>query len=209
MTLWFLLAGSYLLGSLPFGLWIARAVKGVDIRTVGSGNIGATNVWRTCGPRAGVPAFVLDVFKGVLPTVLGTLMFPHDARPAILAGLLAIVGHNYSVWLRFQGGKGIATSVGVLAGVAPRLLFCLVGVFGAELLLFQFISLGGICAALAAPPLTLWLYPGDKYRFVFTLAAAAMAIYRHRANIKRLLAGTEPRVRMPWQRKESKTDGAG
>src|SRR5690242_10944457 len=113
-----LLVGSYLLGSLPFGLWIARLWKGVDIRTVGSGNIGATNVGRVCGRTAGVLVFVLDVLKGLAPPLMVRGIGAPSPWP-LLAGLLAILGHNYSIWLGFKGGKGIATSGGALFGVAP------------------------------------------------------------------------------------------
>lgn len=194
-----LLAGGYLLGSLPFGLWIARRLKGVDIRTVGSGNIGSTNVSRICGPRAGATVFILDVIKGLLPPLIA-LALHLDARWQIAAGVLAVIGHNYSVWLGFKGGKGIATSLGMLIGAMPKVVLPAAVVFGLAVLLVQYVSLGSILAALSVPPLIYFLYPGDRYRLIFSIFACLMAVYKHRSNILRLLAGTEPKIHLPWNR---------
>lgn len=194
------MVASYLLGSLPFGLWVVRIWKGIDIRTVGSGNIGATNVGRIAGPKAYALVFTLDVLKGLLPPlVCAHLRF--DSRWQVLAGLLAIIGHNYSIFLKFSGGKGVATSLGVLIGVAPRVCLPLSGLFLVEWLTLRFISLGSLSCAVALPPCMGVFYPEDHYRMAFSLVASAMAIYRHRANIRRLLNGTEPKVRLPWMPK--------
>src|SRR5579862_5375400 len=141
-----LLLGSYLLGSLPFGLWIARKFKGVDIRTLGSGNIGATNVWRTCGPVTGSVVFALDVLKGFLPPLIGAGLHLNSGWQ-ILAALLAILGHNYSLWLGGKGGKGIATSLGALLGIAPSVGLTAFALFGLEVVLLGWISLGSILGA--------------------------------------------------------------
>lgn len=194
------MVGSYLLGSLPFGLWVVKIWKGVDIRTVGSGNIGATNVGRIAGPKAYALVFTLDVLKGLLPPLLcAGLHF--NSRWQVLAGLLAIVGHNYSIFLKFTGGKGVATSLGVLIGVAPRVCLPLAGVFFVEWITLRYISLGSLCCAIGLLPCMAFFYPGDGYRMAFSLVASGMAIYRHRANIRRLLDGTEPKVRLPWMPK--------
>lgn len=189
-----LLGGSYFLGSLPFGLWIAYRLSGVDIRTVGSGNIGSTNVSRICGPTAGTFVFILDVSKGLVPPLVGALVM-HVASPwQILAALLAVVGHNYSIWLGFRGGKGIATSLGALLGVAPlvglsALFFFAIGIGAA-----RYVSVGSMLAAASLPPMMLLLYPHDYYRLGFGIVACMMALYKHRANIQRLRAGTEPKL---------------
>jgi glycerol-3-phosphate acyltransferase PlsY len=199
-TIGLLLAGSYLLGSLPFGLWIARRLKGIDIRTMGSGNIGSTNVGRICGPKAGAIVFCLDVLKGLLPP-LAAMGLGLDSRWQVAAGLLAIVGHNYSIWLGFKGGKGIATSLGVLAGSTFKVVPPLSLLFFVTLLATRWVSLGSILCALALPLCIAWLYPGDGYRLAFGLTACVMAVYKHRSNIARLRAGTESRVHLPWDKK--------
>jgi glycerol-3-phosphate acyltransferase PlsY len=194
-----LLAGSYLLGSLPFGLWIAWRWKGVDIRTMGSGNIGSTNVGRVCGPVAGGLVFLLDVLKGLLPPLV--LAALHFASPwQILAALLAILGHNYSVFLGFKGGKGIATSLGALLGIAPKVGLTAFALFGVEVLTVGYVSLGSILGALSLPVLMPLFYPGDSYRLAFGVAACLLALYKHRANIQRLRNGTEPKVCLPWRK---------
>lgn len=199
------MAGSYLLGSLPFGLWVARRVKGIDIRTVGSGNIGSTNVGRICGPHAGATVFVMDVLKGLLPPLVALLLHL-DVRWQIAAGLLAIIGHNYSVWLGFKGGKGIAASLGMLIGTMPLVVLPAAAVFTVALLAWRFVSLSSIIAALTVPPMIYFLYPGDRYRLVFCIFAALMAIYKHRSNIGRLRAGTEPKIHLPWIHSTASSD---
>lgn len=194
-TLGLWLAGSYLLGSLPFGLWIAKLWKGVDIRTLGSGNIGSTNVWRICGPVAGSLAWILDVTKGLVPPLVGASL-GYASSWQTLAALLAILGHNYSVWLGFKGGKGIATSLGALLGIAPKVGLTAFGLFGVILLTVGYVSLGSILAALSLPPLMAYFYPGDRFRLGFGIVACIMAIYKHRTNIQRLRNGTEPKVRL-------------
>jgi len=193
----FFLLGSYLLGSIPFGLMIVRWLKGVDVRTVGSGNIGATNVTRVCGPAVGRFVFVLDLLKGLVPPLVGRLLLHldrPDSRWIVLAAMLAVIGHNYSVFLRFQGGKGISTSGGALLGAAPLAGASAGIVFIVFTLLSSTISVGSLAAAASLPFLMLWLYPHDWYQFAFGTAAALMATYKHRKNIERLRAGTEPKV---------------
>jgi acyl phosphate:glycerol-3-phosphate acyltransferase len=200
-TIGTLLVGSYLLGSLPVGLWIARWWKGVDIRTLGSGNIGSTNVSRICGPFAGGVVFTLDVLKGLAPPLVGGMVLGLPSQWLILAALLAIIGHNYSVWLGFKGGKGIATSLGALLGVAPSVGLAALALFLLEFVTLRFVSLGSILAALSLPVFSLLFYRGDGYRFAFCLLACVMAVYKHRANIERLRAGTEPKFHLPWTKK--------
>lgn len=188
-----LLLGSYLFGSLPFGLWIALKWKGVDIRTVGSGNIGSTNVSRVCGPFTGGVVLLLDCLKGLAPPLIGrALHLP--SQWLTFAAVLAIVGHNYSIFLGFKGGKGIATSAGALLGVAWQVGVGSGSLFLLVVLVFRYVSLGSIAAALSLPPLMWYFYPRDYYSLAFAIFACVMAVYKHRANIQRLRAGTEPKV---------------
>jgi glycerol-3-phosphate acyltransferase PlsY len=188
-----LLTFSYFLGALPFGLWIAWKVKGLDIRTVGSGNIGSTNVGRICGRTAGTGVMILDVAKGYLPPVIGGAM-GLPSHWLILSAMLAIIGHNFSIFLRFQGGKGIATSAGALLGISFPVGLLAAGLFCGEILLFRYVSVGSLLAAVALPFGMMHFYPGDRYRLAFSIAACIMAFYKHRANVVRLFKGTEPRV---------------
>lgn len=195
-----LVLGSYLLGAIPFGLWLVMRWKGIDIRTVGSGNIGATNVGRVAGSRAYAMVFTFDLLKGLVPPLVGiALGLPSQWQ--VLAALAAIMGHNYSVFIGFKGGKGISTSLGALFGVAPLVGLGALTLFLVELLTLHFISLGSVLAAFSLPFFSLWLYPGDNYRLAFAIAACLLATHKHRANIQRLRAGTEPRVRMFWQKR--------
>ena len=199
-TIGVLLAGSYLLGSIPFGLWLVKKWKGVDIRTVGSGNIGSTNVGRVAGPLGYSIVFAFDVMKGLLPPLVA-MRLGLPSQWQILAALCAIIGHNYSIFLGGKGGKGIATSLGALMGVAPLVGIVALSVFLVELLTLQWVSFGSILAALLLPVLSLWLYPGDPYRLAFCVTACGLAVYKHRANIQRLRAGIEPKVCLPWNKK--------
>lgn len=192
-----LMLGGYLLGSLPVGLWVGRRWKGLDVRQFGSGNIGATNVGRVCGPVAGGLVLVCDVLKGLLPPVAGAAM-ELSSPWQILAALAAILGHNYSVWLGFKGGKGIATSLGALLGIAPPVALTALLLFGIEMLLWRWVSLGALLGAFSLPLLMPLYYPGDGFRMAFGVLACILAVFRHRSNIQRLLTGTEPRVHLPW-----------
>ena len=183
----------YVLGSVPFGFLAAR-LKGVDIRTQGSGNIGATNVWRVCGWRFGLPVFILDALKGVAAVWLGRWLVNDGA---ILCAAACILGHSFPVWLNFKGGKGVATSLGVMLGLMP--LATLI-VFAAWAIIFKasgYVSLASIIAAALLPTIvgvgncTGWAYGWAA--FWFALVAGLLVIVRHRSNIARLRAGTESR----------------
>ena len=204
-TLWGLVVLGYLLGSIPFGYLLVRARGGGDIRGLGSGNIGATNVARTSGWFVGVATLVLDVAKGFLAVWLAEHFSGGNIRFMMYAGLAAILGHIFPVWLRFTGGKGVATALGVFLAIcwpalaAAVLLFLLVALF------WRYVSLASISAAAALPLLVYLLYaPGHAPPTavsVSTLLAAVVVIVKHRDNIERLLAGTEPRFDM--RRKKS------
>lgn len=193
---------AYLLGSIPTGFLVAKA-RGIDIRAVGSGNIGATNVLRILGKPAGIAVLLADVLKGWTAVVGGTrLVFlalglapDADTREihTIIAALCAILGHNYTCWLRFKGGKGIATSAGVLTALVPWALLTILTVWVVLFALTRIVSVGSIAASATLPFATYGFYRNWTLTIV-TGAMAALAIYKHRANIQRLLAGTEPRV---------------
>ena len=183
----------YLLGSLPFGYWITWIKAGVDIRTVGSGNTGSTNVGRVCGRRTGHLVFVLDAAKGTAPALIARAL-GLDVRWQILGAACAIIGHVYSVWLGFRGGKGVATAFGAFLGVAWITGLVGFAIYGLVLRCFRIVSLASVCAAASIPLLMICFYPNDRYRLALGAGAACLGIYKHRANIARIAAGTEPRV---------------
>ena len=234
---WLLPIAAYLVGSIPFGVLIARS-KGIDIRQHGSGNVGATNVFRIVGKGFGVSCLLLDFLKGFLPVLLATNLFrvagatppisfafissstePFPADQQVYAHTLqvftafaAIMGHNYSIFLKGGGGKGIATSAGVLVALLPTVFLGALLVFGAAFYFTRYVSMGSILGAISIPVFThindrLRHLDGDqtlpsywesgswnKPLMAFTVIAALLAIWRHRSNIQRILAGTEDRL---------------
>jgi glycerol-3-phosphate acyltransferase PlsY len=183
--------GGYLLGSVPFGYWLVRLAKGEDVRQAGSGNIGATNVWRTYGRSYGIPVVLFDIAKGFVPGLVGTLLV--GELTGVLAGGAAMFGHWRPLFLRFQkGGKTVATAGGTFLGVAPLLGLIGVGVWIVVFLLSRYASLASIVIALALPFIGLAL--GEPWPvLVFGSIAAVAVVVLHRANIARLRAGTESR----------------
>jgi acyl phosphate:glycerol-3-phosphate acyltransferase len=223
MSIFLTAAVSYLLGSIPFGLILVRICRGQDVRKIGSGNIGATNVARS-SPALGLLTLLLDALKGSAAVVVAILLsraefmgsadsnlpyFPQHQwvpLPAILAirgataALFAVVGHIFPVWLKFRGGKGVATGLGALSLLAPKATLVSVGVFIAVVVAFRYISLGSI-VAVALFPVLAWLlhdYADTPQVLGFMAIASLLIIARHRQNIRRLLAGTEPRFQ--WRR---------
>ncbi len=190
MTPVLILIGSYILGSLPFGLLIARWWAGIDVREHGSGNIGATNVYRVVGKPAGALVFLLDVMKGYVPPVVATSL-GLNAWWVVGAGFAAIMGHNFSPFLGFKGGKGVSTSLGVLFGIAWKAGLTAWAVWGLVVGISGFVSLGSIVAAAILPFLTWLFHPGDWARLTFCVVAGIFSIYKHRGNIQRLRNGTE------------------
>lgn len=184
---------SYLIGAVPFGLLFARIFSGIDVRNVGSGNIGATNVLRSSGKTAAGLTLVMDMLKGYLPVVAAGFFFKDDIVTT-LCGAAAVLGHNFPVYLLFKGGKGVATGFGVILGVSPFIgLICLLAWIVAALL-WKYSSLSALVAYAAYPILTFILHPGSRPLGTLSLFIAAMIYVRHRTNIKRLLDGTEPRI---------------
>ena len=193
---------AYVLGSIPTGFLVAKA-KGFDIRTVGSGNIGATNVFRQLGKPAGIFVLLADALKGWLAaSFLAKILFARFISAAdtqtlewleICAGIAVILGHNYTCWLHFKGGKGIATSAGVLIALVPLSLLIILGIWMIMFVLTRYVSLASVFASFALP-LAAWLTGESLTMIVITAMLAALAIYKHKANIQRLLNGTEHRI---------------
>ena len=195
-----LAVAAYLLGSIPTGYLAGRA-KGIDIRTVGSGNVGATNVSRALGKTAGALVLVVDVLKGyaaciwLSDTALGLMKLPaNDAELCrIVAGTAAVLGHDFTCWLKFKGGKGIATSAGVFFALAPLALGIALGVWIVVFALSRYVSVASIAAAVALPAAVWMLPPYNLLLGIATTVLGLLAIAKHKGNIERLLNGTERR----------------
>jgi glycerol-3-phosphate acyltransferase PlsY len=183
----------YLLGSCPWGYWLVRLIKHEDIRRVGSGNIGATNVWRTYGRRLGVPVVLLDALKGFIPALAGMLLVSPHHLAGVCAGAAAMLGHWRPLFLRFaKGGKMVATCGGVFFGVAIWVALTACGVWILTFLLFRYASLASIVAGIALPVFAaVYGYPMSV--ILFGAAAGAAILYLHRGNLRRLRAGAEHR----------------
>jgi glycerol-3-phosphate acyltransferase PlsY len=188
---------SYFIGSIPTGFLWAKAC-GIDIRKVGSGNIGATNVMRTLGKGPGVAVLAIDALKGFIPVFLAPHLFERvdTATLQIVCCVSVVAGHNWTCWLKFKGGKGVATSAGALLAFLPFPLLCALGVWLIVFVLGRYVSLASICAAVTVPVAT-WFRYRNVLLFVFAVVIASVAIYKHKSNIRRLLAGTENRIGKP------------
>ena len=184
---------SYLLGSIPNGLILGKAIWGVDLRQHGSKNIGATNAWRTIGKAGGISIFVLDFLKGAISAYLG-LHLGGSELAGVLCGILAIAGHSWSVFLSFQGGKGVATGLGVIAALMPMVTLIVFAVWFAIVYFTGYVSLGSIVGAALVPILTLFFGLHTEF-LILGLIAAVFIIYRHKSNIERLLKGTESKIK--------------
>jgi glycerol-3-phosphate acyltransferase PlsY len=195
----------YLLGSIPTG-YLAGRIAGVDIRKTGSGNIGATNVVRTLGKRYGYPVFAIDVLKGLTAVIISTALARHlDLTPrwtqifGITAGVCCVLGHSFTVWLKFKGGKGVATSIGVIFGLMPLAAVIVLGVWIVTFELTRYVSVASMIAAAALPIAVVLLSRhvqiDNAVLVYFSVFLAAVIVLRHRANLVRLIRGTEPRFR--------------
>jgi acyl phosphate:glycerol-3-phosphate acyltransferase len=190
---------SYLLGSIPFGYILVRIFRGEDVRQGGSGNIGATNVARK-SRVLGAITLLLDAAKGLTAVLLVIFPFadlgaPAPYRSMSLAALFAIIGHMFPVWLKFRGGKGVATALGSFAMIAPNAVLVAMAIFVLVVLIFRYVSLGSILAVVAFPVLA-WAfheYGGTAGALAFMSLSSALILFKHRSNIRRLLAGTENR----------------
>jgi glycerol-3-phosphate acyltransferase PlsY len=196
LTLILVLAG-YLLGSIPFGLIFAKILGGKDVREHGSGNIGATNVSRVVGPLAGILTLLLDVAKGAAAVWLAARFSDHAAIAMTLAGVAALLGHCFPVWLKFKGGKGVATALGVYLALCPSAALAALVLFILVVAFWRYVSLGSLAAAASMPLLIYFLWaPGHAPPLVLslgTLFAAVLIFYKHDANLQRLVDGTEPK----------------
>jgi glycerol-3-phosphate acyltransferase PlsY len=196
-TLFWIPLVAYLLGSLPFGLWFAKLFGGTDIRSQGSGNIGASNVTRVVGPLPGILTLILDAAKGALAVWLAGRFTQQSDAWMMAAGLCALIGHCFPIWLKFKGGKGVATALGVFLVICPMAALCDLALFTLVVIVSRYSSLGSLAAAAAMPLLMHFLYaPPYAPPLVITfgtLAASLLIIAKHQGNIRRLIEGTEPR----------------
>ena len=188
---------SYVIGSIPNGLILGKAVWGVDLREHGSKNIGATNAWRTIGKPAGISIFVLDMLKGFLGAGLGIYYaggFPDHPGYGVICGILAVVGHSWSLFLKFKGGKSVSTGLGVLIMLMPVVAAIVFLVWLAIVFVTRYVSLGSIVGAALVPVLAL-IFDMPMVYIGFGTLAAIFIIYRHKSNIERLLNGTESKIK--------------
>lgn len=197
---------AYLLGAIPFGLILAKLVGGRDVREEGSGNIGATNVARVAGPAAGMLTLILDAGKGAAAVLLAGRLSNESAAWMMIAALAALVGHCFPVWLKFKGGKGVATAAGVFLVLCPSAFLGAVILFVLIVLYWRYVSLGSISAAAAMPLLIYFLWaPHHAPPLVITfgtLAAALLIVYQHNGNLQRLVEGTEPKFSLSKKKDE-------
>jgi glycerol-3-phosphate acyltransferase PlsY len=184
----------YFLGSIPFGYLLVRAFRGADVRTTGSGNIGATNVART-SPKLGLLTLVLDVLKGMGAVGIALAICPANRSVAFVAALAAIAGHVFPVWLRFRGGKGVATGLGSFLLLTPKSVLLALAVFVIMLAAFRFVSLASVGAAASLPVLALVLREVHSAQIFMLAISSALIILKHRPNMLRLFAGTEPKFK--------------
>ena len=187
---------SYLLGSVPFGYLLVRVFYGEDVRSSGSGNIGATNVARR-SPVLGLATLLLDAGKGIAAVLLIKSLFagPNPILLPTVAAFFAVLGHLFPVWLKFRGGKGVATGLGAFALVAPKSIVCMVGIFLVVVALFRYVSLGSVVAAILLPILAWGLHESVGPKQLLLLAAASLLIiWKHRQNLFRIATGCEPKL---------------
>lgn len=206
------IAAGYLLGGIPFGAIVARRLHGVDITKEGSGNTGATNVFRVLGWKAALVVALLDVAKGILPALLARLI----ADPAwastgrdlliIAAGVSAMAGHMFSPYFRLKGGKGIATAGGAILVLMPKAFLVLLVVFAATILIGRIVSVASILSALVFPLIIWVLYPDRPVLFGFALIVVPLVLWSHRANIRRIVRGEESRITMGRGRKATREE---
>ena len=186
----------YLLGSIPFGYLLVRAFRGADVRTTGSGNIGATNVART-SPALGIATLLLDALKGLAAVVLVSMIFPGEKTAAFTTAFASVCGHIFPVWLGFRGGKGVATGLGSFLLLTPKAIVVVLGLFLLLAAAFRFVALASIIAAASLSVAAMLLGEGQGSAGLALVAAASLLIVlKHHQNIRRMLAGTEPRFRL-------------
>lgn len=188
----FVLLSSYLLGSIPFSFLVGRAFGVADVRRVGSGNVGATNVFRSAGKTAGLLALLLDAAKGAAASLLALWLVPDQPAVAALAAVTAVLGHMYPVWLRFQGGKGVAAGLGAFAALVPKAAMAATGIFLLTLIATRYVSISSIVGTATLAALA-FVFGSPAVAWAATLTAV-LVVLRHRSNLKRLKAGSERRA---------------
>ena len=191
MPLTLIVALSYLLGSIPFGYLLVRGLRGKDVRQTGSGNIGATNVSRT-SPTLGFVTLLLDGLKGAGAVLLAAHLFPGNTKLEAIAALFASLGHVFPWWLKFRGGKGVATGTGAFLVLVPKAALVAMAVFAAIFLLFRYVSLASM-AMFVALPLAAWFFGFVPSVLIIVVVASALVVAKHHENIQRLLKGCESR----------------
>ncbi len=186
----------YLLGSIPFGYLLVRFFLGSDVRTTGSGNIGATNVART-SPVLGIVTLLLDALKGLTAVVLVSVTYPGDREVKFVAAFAAVCGHIFPVWLKFRGGKGVATGLGSFLLLTPKAIFVALGIFIVVAVALRYVAFASIIAAASLPVLALLLGEGhNSVELALVAAASLLIITKHHRNIRRMLSGTEPKFQL-------------
>lgn len=186
----------YLIGAIPFGVLIGK-FKGIDIRKVGSGNIGATNILRNLGPLPAIIVFILDLLKGTTSVLIAQALFPSNPALIVISGIASVIGHMFPVYIGFKGGKGAATGLGVLLGIAPDMFIVAIIYVIIAILVTKYVSVTSISAVILLTILMVAFHKPAEYS-IATAVVALLVINRHIPNIKRLLSGTEPKV---WRRK--------
>ncbi len=192
------LVGSYLLGAIPFGLLVGK-IAGIDVREQGSRNIGATNVSRLLGKKFGIITLLCDVAKGYLPMLIASMFLPETAVKEYiipLCGLMAVIGHMFPIYLKFKGGKGVATGLGVFLFLSPLAILLSLGVFVAAVYFSGFVSVGSLLSS-AAMPIWIWLFQGSGVTIMTATAVATLIWLKHHENIGRLVKGEEK----SWKKK--------
>jgi glycerol-3-phosphate acyltransferase PlsY len=196
---------AYLAGSIPFGVVVGKLFYGVDVREHGSGNVGTTNVFRVLGKKAGAVVMVCDILKGYLPAAIAAALFTPWA--AIFIAAAPVVGHMHSVFLKGKGGKGIATGAGVVLALVPLAFAIIFATWLVLIVVTKYVSIASLTAAVLVPVLTIWLDEPLPYEIAGVLVAI-LVWWAHRGNIRRLLAGEEHRVKLPWSG-GARTNGPG
>jgi len=200
MRYFFLLIISFLVGSIPFGYVICRIFKKIDIRKIGSGNIGATNVYRAAGGFFASIVLLLDILKGFFPVYLARNVFNFNSLLSITIGLSAILGHIFSIFMKGKGGKGVATSFGVIIGLFPLAAFSSFIIWLISVISTHIVSVSSIAGSIFLP-LFIYLFYKDITLTVFGMVISLFILYTHRENIKRLLKKRENRIKLPWEKK--------
>jgi len=202
ITVLYAVAGAYLFGSIPWGYVLCRVYKKIDIRKYGSGNIGATNVYRTAGGQLAIAVLILDILKGLLPVLLVKLFLTSEPAHLIAVGIASILGHNFSIFLRGKGGKGVSTSFGVIAGLFPMPALIALLIWISVILITRYVSAGALLAALSLP-VSIQAFHKNAVLTATGIVIFLLIVYTHRTNIRRLLQRKENKIKLPWKKEQA------